>query len=711
MKVWMLTAALAVQVLAARAEEVYVNRWSGSDANDGAAPERAVATLARGVSLLRSGDALVLACGSEPYFETLNLGKLSGEPGRPVKVKGNGAVLSGLAPMPAGEWEAQGDGTYRHPHKRSGSLRPYLMDGDRKLPTGSLDDLPPDSHCWTTNGVWFRPAVGRTLADYSLLGTLRTSGVVILDGSYITVSELTCERFANDGFNVHGGSRGLIFENIVGRHNGDDGFSVHEDVDVTVHKGFFHDNDFGVQDVNASQSVYHGLLVESNRVAGLDFYGGYHGVFDSEVRGNGQRQVGVSGNLAEHLGFSADNPLCTGLAFLKNVKVSGGGTGAKVASGSRLVLSGCVVEDLAVGVDVAAAGVCHAVWTAIRACSVTPVRQAPGGVFTQVTLWAHNPSPADGATNVAASVGLSWTAGEAATSHAVYFGQGSELGPADLKAVQAGTAYAPGPLDGGTAYFWRVDETTPEGVVTGEVWRFSTHSQQAVVQAVPYVETFESYAAGARPSPAAGWDVMGEGTAEVTDEAAVILSLTNGYAGKLALDASRTRVLRVREDATAAVAVESKAGTVVETDFMLLAHPMVDGLLPPLSADAQLSFCVDALGHLVIQHAASEDGVSFRNEWHALAASPVIPEGDWLRLTVVQDYVRKMFQVRCNGSEPVADTKGRTSGGTRPGSWFYMADRRRDRMGELQVSSGDAGYIDDLRVRYPPPGGASILFK
>ena len=102
MKVWMLTAALAVQVLAARAAEFYVDRWSGSDANDGAAPERAVATLARGVSLLRSGDTLVLASGSEPYFETLNLGKLSGEPGRPVKVKGNGAVLSGLAPMPAG---------------------------------------------------------------------------------------------------------------------------------------------------------------------------------------------------------------------------------------------------------------------------------------------------------------------------------------------------------------------------------------------------------------------------------------------------------------------------------------------------------------------------------------------------------------------------------------------------------------------------------
>ena len=366
-------------VLFAGAAEVYVDRWSGSDVNNGAAATP-VATLARGVSLLAAGDTLVLIAGPEPYYEALNLGGCSGSAKTPIVVEGNGATLSGLVAMPATEWTIQADGTYWHPHAKAGALQPYLMDGERMLDKAIFGSLTPDSHCWTISGVWLRPAEGKTITDYQLLGAIRSSGVLINHGSYITIRNLICERFANDGFNVHGGSRGLVFKNIVGRDNGDDGFSIHEDVEAIVYGGHFHRNNYGIQDVNASQSVFHGVLVESNRVAGVDFYGGYHSVFDSVVRNNGNSQIGVVANSAAHIGFAADNPLSKGLVFVKNTEIYGGNTGVKVGSDSRLVMNICTLRDLVVGLEVASGGICHAVTTTIENCSDVTVRQAAGGI-------------------------------------------------------------------------------------------------------------------------------------------------------------------------------------------------------------------------------------------------------------------------------------------------------------------------------------------
>ncbi|MFA7175169.1 MAG: right-handed parallel beta-helix repeat-containing protein [Kiritimatiellia bacterium] len=364
-------------VFSACAAEVHVSHWQGDDSNSGAS-EAPVATLARGVSLLAAGDTLVIAKGAAPYYEALNLGARSGGVTNSIVVEGNGATLSGLVSMPIAEWTPQNDGTYRHPHKQRGALQPYLMDGDREVPKATLSNLLPYSHCWTTEGVWFRPAEGKTLADYQLIGTLRGSGVAINHGSYITVRNLICERFANDGFNVHGGSRGLVFENIVARFNGDDGFSIHEDVEAVVYGGHFHNNNFGIQDVNASQSVFHGLLVESNRVVGVDFYGGYHSIFDSVVRSNRDYEIRVSGNIAAHIGFTEGNPMCKGLVFLKNTEIYSGATGVNVKSGSRVIMNACTLRDLVVGLDVAANGVCHAVNTTIENCSKDAVQQAEG---------------------------------------------------------------------------------------------------------------------------------------------------------------------------------------------------------------------------------------------------------------------------------------------------------------------------------------------
>ncbi len=107
--------------------------------------------------------------------------------------------------------------------------------------------------------------------------------------------------------------------------------------------------------------------------------------------------------------------------------------------------------------------------------------------FFYVPVEARAPQPAQNAEGVAVDSTLDWRPGRDATSHQVVFGT-------DKAAVADGTAtsktvtehgFAPGALDFGTTYYWKVDEV---GTTTypGSIWSFTT-------QEFAVVEDFESY--------------------------------------------------------------------------------------------------------------------------------------------------------------------------------------------------------------------------
>ena len=84
---------------------------------------------------------------------------------------------------------------------------------------------------------------------------------------------------------------------------------------------------------------------------------------------------------------------------------------------------------------------------------------------------ASNPSPSSGATGVAVTTDLSWTAGSGATSHNVYFGTSS---PGTSRGNQTATTYDTGTMANSTVYYWRIDEVNAYGTTTGTVWSFTT---------------------------------------------------------------------------------------------------------------------------------------------------------------------------------------------------------------------------------------------
>jgi len=107
--------------------------------------------------------------------------------------------------------------------------------------------------------------------------------------------------------------------------------------------------------------------------------------------------------------------------------------------------------------------------------------------FTAVGFAAHSPDPPDGSKNADSDTVLSWGTGSSAASHDVYFGTSRAdvaAGTGDtFKGNQMDEIYAPGGLQDGTTYFWKIDEVETDGTTRhpGEVWIFKTRDDPALI--------------------------------------------------------------------------------------------------------------------------------------------------------------------------------------------------------------------------------------
>jgi len=128
-----------------------------------------------------------------------------------------------------------------------------------------------------------------------------------------------------------------------------------------------------------------------------------------------------------------------------------------------------------------------------------PKQVIPQGAFSP-PLRARSPEPANGAVDVRQSLALSWTKGDKADKHEVYFGTdqaavaAATTATADIyrgrQALEA-TTYTPAeaPLEWGKTYYWRVDEVNDAAADSpwkGTVWSFTTANFLVV-------DDFESY--------------------------------------------------------------------------------------------------------------------------------------------------------------------------------------------------------------------------
>jgi hypothetical protein len=86
---------------------------------------------------------------------------------------------------------------------------------------------------------------------------------------------------------------------------------------------------------------------------------------------------------------------------------------------------------------------------------------------------ASGPNPSDGAMGVSTTAFLTWTAGDGAELHEVYFGTAH---PLPLVSTETDTTYAPPVMAKNTTYYWRIDEVNGKGKTTGQTWSFITET-------------------------------------------------------------------------------------------------------------------------------------------------------------------------------------------------------------------------------------------
>lgn len=108
-------------------------------------------------------------------------------------------------------------------------------------------------------------------------------------------------------------------------------------------------------------------------------------------------------------------------------------------------------------------------WPSDHRAVLTTFVLTPPTPFNKASL----PTPANLATNISQNPTLIWFSGSNATSHAVYFGANS---PDTLITNTTNNFLSLTNLLPAATYYWRVDESTPTGAVTGDIWSFTTKS-------------------------------------------------------------------------------------------------------------------------------------------------------------------------------------------------------------------------------------------
>ncbi len=148
---------------------------------------------------------------------------------------------------------------------------------------------------------------------------------------------------------------------------------------------------------------------------------------------------------------------------------------------------GSGVDPTEIGFDIAGLALPFAP-CAVRLLGLDTGGEAPGfdiasvraRIATDCGQTACCPIPVDGARNVSPDAILSWSSGQSAQSHVVYFGDSPADVDVDAEPVgnppqpQDVNTFDPCGLELGKTYYWRIDEVNDSQIQPGPVWSFTT---------------------------------------------------------------------------------------------------------------------------------------------------------------------------------------------------------------------------------------------
>lgn len=244
-------------------------------------------SIAAAVAELRPGDTLMLAKGSGPYREELYIPSL-GKPDAPITVEGNDEVVTGFDPL-TGFREENGRLVCDLPVKY-----PLVLTyrGERLRESAATKNFTTFARLSDDRTrLTLESGVSSNGWEYSVRGFV----VRVQNVSHHVYQNLKVSGSRNDGFNLHGTGSNLLFQNIEGFNNFDEGFSSHDNMVSEIRGGSFYGNDNGIGNVASSATTAGDIQIHDNLGYGL-WMANCTGTF-SDLRSwnNGMDQICVVG--------------------------------------------------------------------------------------------------------------------------------------------------------------------------------------------------------------------------------------------------------------------------------------------------------------------------------------------------------------------------------------------------------------------------------
>lgn len=295
-----------------------------------------VPSIAAAIKAALPGDTIHL----EPkvYHDYAGFYVKKGEPGRPITLDGHGATLEGSDPIDPTKWREVAPGLFANDALMPGLSDAvigrwfFLFDGKMQLmgrtskgksaPLKKPEDLqngewtfikdvsrekPPSMAIYGT--FYLRLPPGKPLADANISAPMRSAGVQFGgENAHLVIKNLTATHPYNDGFNIHGDCRDVVFENIRAIECGDDGISAHESAQYRVDGFVSIGNSTGICDTGTAQTSYHRVFIAD--CIGFDLFfldDGRYRLTDAVIFSSAQNPFTVTGREDRHCELEMDN--------------------------------------------------------------------------------------------------------------------------------------------------------------------------------------------------------------------------------------------------------------------------------------------------------------------------------------------------------------------------------------------------------------------
>ncbi|MFA6290293.1 MAG: right-handed parallel beta-helix repeat-containing protein [Victivallales bacterium] len=213
----------------------YVDNTKGNDSNAGS-KDAPFLTIKCGMDRMKGGDTLHLTPNSEPYREKIGSFEknLSGTPDKPTVVDGHDARIELIKHFNAEMWKPEGDDIYslKYPNNCVAMFAkgyyagfPFVRLDGKLIPCVTKREELQENTCLLIlhydvakkgfsdlhNYLFVKLPPGKTPADVKIEAPDNNNCLV--NGSYITIKNLTAEWNASDSFDSSRGT-GIVFENV-----------------------------------------------------------------------------------------------------------------------------------------------------------------------------------------------------------------------------------------------------------------------------------------------------------------------------------------------------------------------------------------------------------------------------------------------------------------------------------------------------------------